>query len=128
MSPHVSRAARGGAILYAPADDGRAYELGGMAMAASTVRVGRRGSIALPEELRRRFGIEEGSLIIAEESEHGILVRPMSARDTEEYTPERRAEFLLSNAVDGEEYARMANEVRKMGLDPDRIVHHRPTA
>ena len=44
----------------------------------------------------------------------------------ESYTPERRAEFLLSNAVDEEDYARAKEEVRKkFGLDPDTIPHRR---
>jgi hypothetical protein len=42
------------------------------------------------------------------------------------YTPERRAEFLLSNAVDAEDYARAVEEVRKLGLDPATILHHKP--
>lgn len=43
------------------------------------------------------------------------------------YTPERRAEFLLSNAVDAEDYERARQEVQKQGLDPDAIPHFRPT-
>lgn len=49
------------------------------------------------------------------------------ARPTLEiYTPERRAQFLLSNAVDGDDYARAAEEVRKMGLEPAKIPHCMP--
>ncbi len=44
----------------------------------------------------------------------------------ESYGQERKAEFLLSNAVDGEDYARAEEEVRKMGLDPAAIRHRRP--
>ena len=43
----------------------------------------------------------------------------------ESYTPERRAEFLLSGSVDEEDYARAKEEVRKMRLDPDAISHRR---
>ena len=75
--------------------------------------------------LRRRFGIEEGSLVIAEDREEGILIRPAVAVPLESYTPERRAEFLLSNAVDAGDYARAQEEVRKMGLDPAAIPHHK---
>ena len=46
--------------------------------------------------------------------------------DMEIYTPERIAEFLLSNAVDANDYAHAAEEVRKLGLDPDSIPHHKP--
>jgi len=77
-------------------------------MPQSTSRVGKRGTVVIPAALRRRFGIEEGSLVIAEDREEGILIRPAVAVPLESYTPERRAEFLLSNAVDEEDYARQA--------------------
>ena len=44
------------------------------------------------------------------------------------YTAERRAEFLLSNAVDARDYARAAKDVRKLGLDPEKIPHRKPRA
>ena len=44
----------------------------------------------------------------------------------ERYTPERRAEFLLSTAVDAEEYARVVEAVRQRGLDPATIPHQPP--
>ena len=94
-------------------------------MAQSTSRVGKRGTVVIPAVLRRRYGIEEGSLIIAEDKEEGILIRPAVAVPLESYTPERKAEFLLSNAVDKEDYARAEEEVRRMGLDPNTILHHK---
>jgi AbrB family looped-hinge helix DNA binding protein len=95
-------------------------------MSQSTSRVGKRGTVVIPAALRRRFGIEEGSLVIAEDREEGILIRPALAVPLESYTAERKAEFLLSNAVDGQDYARAEEEVRKMGLDPATIVHRKP--
>lgn len=44
----------------------------------------------------------------------------------ETYTPERKAEFLLSNAVDREDYEAAILAVREMGLDPERIDHEPP--
>ena len=79
----------------------------------------------IPAALRRRYGIEEGSLIIAEDREEGILIRPAVAVPLESYTRERKAEFLLSNAVDKEDYARAEEEVRRMGLDPNTILRHK---
>ncbi len=96
-------------------------------MGALASKVGRRGTVVLPAKLRRRLGIEEGSVIIAEEREDGILIRPAAVVPVEVYTPERRAEFLLNNAVDAEDYRRARAEVKRMGLDPDRIKHHRPS-
>lgn len=80
----------------------------------------------IPASLRKRFGIEEGALVIAEEREDGILVRPAVALPVETYSPERVAEFLLSNAVDAEDYANAVACVRGMGLDPDTIPHAKP--
>ncbi len=46
----------------------------------------------------------------------------------ERYSPERKAEFLLSNSVDTADYRRARNAARRLGLDPDRILHIRPPA
>jgi AbrB family looped-hinge helix DNA binding protein len=95
-------------------------------MSETTSRMGKRGTIVVPAPLRRRYGLEEGALVIAEEREDGILLRPAVAVPVEVYTPERRAEFLLSNAVDDKDYRRAADTVREMGLDPDAIPHRPP--
>lgn len=88
-----------------------------------TSKVGKRGAVVIPVELRRRFGIEEGSLVVAEATEDGILIRPAVAIPVESYTRERRAEFVLSNAVDEQDYKGAREEVRWMGLDPDSVSH-----
>ena len=89
-------------------------------------RVGKRGTLVIPAKLRRRFGIEDGSEVIAEETPQGILIRPAVTVPLEFYGDERKAEFLLSNAVDADDYARAVEAVRKMGLDPSDVPHHRP--
>lgn len=95
-------------------------------MNRETTKVGRRGAVVIPAKLRRRLGFTEGSIVIAEEREDGILLRPAVALPLETYTPERRAEFLLSNTVDRRDYARAVREVRKLGLDPATVRHRRP--
>jgi AbrB family looped-hinge helix DNA binding protein len=94
-------------------------------MEALASKVGRRGTVVLPAKLRRRLGIEEGSFVVAEEREDGILIRPATVLPIEIYPPERRAEFLLNNAVGAEDYRRARAEVKRLGLDADRIKHHR---
>lgn len=69
----------------------------------------------------------EGSTVIAEEREDGVLIRPVGTMPVETYTPERIAQFILSNAVGSDDYARACEEVRAMGLDPDAVIHERPT-
>jgi AbrB family looped-hinge helix DNA binding protein len=91
-----------------------------------TSKVGKRGAVVVPARLRRKFGIQEGRLVIAEERPEGILIRPALALPVEIYTPERKAEFLLSNAVDAEDYRAAVAEVKKMELEPTSIPHHKP--
>lgn len=91
-----------------------------------TSKIGKRGVVVIPARLRRRFGLEEGSLVIAEETEEGILIRPAVALPIENYTQERKAEFLLTNAVDQKEYQEARREIEQMGLKPDSIPHYRP--
>ena len=84
-------------------------------------RVGKRGTIVLPARLRKQYGFEEGTMIIAEESEYGVLLRPAAVMPVEIYSPERKAEFLLANAVDAADRKAAEAEVRKLGLDPARV-------
>ena len=91
-----------------------------------TSKVGKRGTVVVPARLRRKFGIEEGRLVVAEERPDGILIRPAVALPVEIYTPERKAAFLLSNAVDAADYRAAVAEVKKMGLKPASIPHHKP--
>jgi AbrB family looped-hinge helix DNA binding protein len=88
-----------------------------------SAKVGKRGAIVVPVQLRKRFGIEEGSVVTAEALDDGILIRPAVVVPIEKYTPERKAEFLLSTAVTPRDYQRARREVVKLGLDPDAIPH-----
>ena len=47
-------------------------------------------------------------------------------KPVEVYTSERKAEFLLNNAVDAADYPAAVEEVRKMELDPEQIAHDKP--
>ncbi len=85
-----------------------------------SAKVGKRGAIIVPAKLRKRFGIEEGSMVIAEEREDGILIRPAIVVPVERYSPERKAEFLLSTCITAQDYERARKEVKKLGIDPMR--------
>ncbi|MFY9689497.1 MAG: AbrB/MazE/SpoVT family DNA-binding domain-containing protein [Candidatus Acidiferrales bacterium] len=91
-----------------------------------SARVGKRGAIIVPAKLRKQFGIEEGSIVTAEARDDGILIRPAVIVPVERYTPERKAEFMLSNATTAEDYREARKAVRKLGLNPDSIQHRRP--
>ena len=91
-----------------------------------TTKIGKRGAVVIPAGLRRKYGFEEGSLVVAEAREEGVLLRPTVTLPLERYTPERKAEFLLNNAVTSRDYAWALEEVKKMGIDPKTIPHEKP--
>jgi AbrB family looped-hinge helix DNA binding protein len=101
-------------------------KLGASDMSQITSRVGKRGTIVIPAALREQYGLEEGALVIAEEREDGILLRPAVAFPVEIYSPERQAELLLSNAVDADDYQEAIDAVKRMGLDPNTVPHKPP--
>jgi len=90
------------------------------------VKVGKRGAVIVPAKLRKRYGIEEGSIVTAEAVEDGVLLRPAVVLPVERYSPERKAEFLLSTATTDVDYQRAKKLVEEMGLDPKAIPHRRP--
>jgi AbrB family looped-hinge helix DNA binding protein len=95
-------------------------------MITETARIGKRGTIVIPAALRQKYGFEEGSQIIVEPVPEGVLLRPVVMLPIEIYTPERKAEFLLNNAITPDDYAASVGRVREMGLDPEQIPHRKP--
>jgi AbrB family looped-hinge helix DNA binding protein len=93
-----------------------------------SAKVGKRGAVVIPAKLRRKFGIEEGSSVLVEAGPDGVVIRPAVTVPVEVWTPERKAAFLLENAVDHDDYEWARREVSRMGLDPDKIEHGRPKA
>lgn len=95
-------------------------------MKTEVITVGKRGTIVIPSSLRKRFGVHEGDLLITEDHGDGILITPAVALPIERYSPQRKAEFILSNAIDQNDYEKACEEVRKLGIDPDTVKHHKP--
>ena len=95
---------------------------------SESAKVGKRGAVVIPAKLREKFGFEEGSSVLVEEGSDGVVIRPAVTLPIEVWTPERKAAFLLENAVDRKDYAWARREVRRMGLDPDKIPHGKPKA
>ncbi len=89
-------------------------------------RIGKRGVLTIPAALRRLFGLEEGSYVIVESTVDGILIRPAELTPVETYTPARRAEFLLNNALNQTDYLATREVVSSWGIDPDSVPHLRP--
>ncbi len=91
-----------------------------------TGKIGKKGVFTIPASMRRHFGFDDGSLVIAEQMENGVLLRPAVAIPVELYSDMRAAEFLLSNAIDNDDYQAARREVEAMGLDPDLVPHKKP--
>ena len=90
-----------------------------------TVSVGQAGDVPIPPAIRQMTGIDAGSIVTLEARDGAIVIRPVS-QDVEVYSPERKAQFMLSTAVDAADYAAACEEVRKLGLNPEEILHHCP--
>jgi AbrB family looped-hinge helix DNA binding protein len=97
-------------------------------MEKETTKIGKRGTVVIPAGLRRKYGFEEGAMVVAEGRPEGVLLRPVVTLPFEKYTAERKAEFLLNNAVTRADYSWAVREVRKMGIDPQTIPHEKPKA
>lgn len=69
---------------------------------SETSKVGKRGTLVIPAKLRNRFGLKEGSLVIAEETPEGILLRPAIAVPTKILTQEQVEALLLEGLSSGE--------------------------
>lgn len=95
-------------------------------MSKDVIKVGKRGTVVIPSSLRQKYGFKEGVSIVAEARPEGVLLRPAVTLPVEIYTKERKAEFLLNNAVTLADYRWAVEEVRKLGLDPDTIPHEKP--
>lgn len=97
---------------------------------AQLSKVGKRGTVVIPAALRRRCGIGEGSLVIAEEREGGVLIRPAVALPADEYRQQffaaldrGYAALRQDSAAWQEEQAegRLLAGTLLDGLDPDEI-------
>jgi AbrB family looped-hinge helix DNA binding protein len=69
---------------------------------SETSKVGKRGTFVIPAKLRNRFGLKEGSLIIAEETPEGILLRPAIAVPAPILTQDQVEALLLEGIASGE--------------------------
>ncbi len=59
----------------------------------TTIHVNARGSLTLPQGLRRNLGLEKGGVLMAELSDAGILLRPAVTYPVEIYSARRVMEF-----------------------------------
>lgn len=63
----------------------------------TTTQLGQRGNLTLPKKLRDKFGLTSESILILEDTDQGILIRPAAVFPIEAYSDTRLAEFEEEN-------------------------------
>jgi bifunctional DNA-binding transcriptional regulator/antitoxin component of YhaV-PrlF toxin-antitoxin module len=61
------------------------------------ININDRGTLTLPKELRRRFGVSGNGQVVAEETDEGILLRAGVTFPIEIYSEKRLMEFDRHN-------------------------------
>lgn len=93
------------------------------------LQMGKRGTVVIPAKLRKRLGLDDGSLILLREKDGAIELRPARAQavfaEAGNDPRWKMAQRLLSSAEGLGEYLAAIEEVRRMGFDPDQIPHER---
>jgi len=64
---------------------------------STTLQLGPRGTLTLPKKLRDKFGLKGDSIVVLEDTDQGILVRPAAVFPIEIYSDRRLAEFDTEN-------------------------------
>lgn len=57
------------------------------------ITMGRRGTITIPDKMLKEFDLKQISVLLAETTEQGILLRPAIESPIERYSESRIAEF-----------------------------------
>lgn len=61
--------------------------------------VSARGQLTLPAKLRKRLGIEPGGVVVAEEKDGALVLRPAMVMPVRIYTDEEIAEWTADDAM-----------------------------
>lgn len=74
---------------------------------AQTLVVSDRGQITLPAKVRKRMGIKGGDVMILEDRNEEIVLRPGIVLEFERYSDEQIAEWDAADVLDDQERARL---------------------
>ncbi len=64
----------------------------------SNIVMSSRGQITLPSEMRKKYGMDEGSVLVAEDRNGEIVLRPAAVFEVEYYTDDQIAELVAADA------------------------------
>ncbi len=88
--------------------------------------MGKRGTVVIPAKLRKQFGLEDGSLLVAETNQGAIRLRPIAVDEPEIWSDEERSFFILVNSMTKEEWDQNLPDVLALGVDPRKIDGLKP--
>ena len=76
-----------------------------------TLIVSSRGQITLPADLRRRLGLAPGDVLIVEDRNGELVLKPAAVLEMESYTDGQIAEWDRDDALDAAERARILDRL-----------------
>lgn len=65
-----------------------------------TLMIGTRGTVTLPAALREKLGLKPGGLVLVEERDGAILLKPAAAVPVEIYSDEKIARLIEEDRLD----------------------------
>jgi AbrB family looped-hinge helix DNA binding protein len=75
------------------------------------VVVSGRGQITLPASLRRRLGIKAGGILVAEDREGELVLRPAAVVELDTYTDEEISRWDREDRISPDERSRIRRKV-----------------
>jgi AbrB family looped-hinge helix DNA binding protein len=79
----------------------------------SSLVVSQRGQITLPSDVRKRFGIKEGAVLMLEERPGELVLRPATVLEVEVYSDEDVARWTAEDALDQDTRSRIKKKVSR---------------
>jgi AbrB family looped-hinge helix DNA binding protein len=94
------------------------------------IKLGKRGTLVLPAQVRKRFGLDDGAMLNLEMRANEIAISP-GYPEPPLWSDEERCYFILINSMTKEEWDRNIPDVLALGIDPTKIdgldANHRDT-
>lgn len=82
---------------------------------SETVLVSNRGQITLPAALRKRLGIKGGDVVILEERDNEVVLKPGVVLEVELYSDEQIAQWDAEDMLSEAERARLLSRLDRSG-------------
>ena len=80
---------------------------------SATLVVSSRGQITLPATVRKRYGIRAGDVMILEDREEEIVLKPGIVVEVQRYSDAQIAEWTVADTLDDQERARLLEVVAR---------------